>query len=184
MRVFVALELPEEIKKEIEKIQKSLMAIASPARWVKPKAAHLTLVFLGEITPGKIPLLEKILENATSKISPVNLWLNQIGCFPSPGKARIIYLSLGGELGKLNALALKIRKGLKSQKIWFDKKPFTPHLTLGRLKKQQNLNQILQKIKISRIKFLGEKVSLIQSTLTPQGPVYKILASFELKPKS
>lgn len=173
MRTFIALELSEEIKKEIGKIQKDLAAIGMQARWVNPKIAHLTLAFLGAITPEKIGLIEKILSEVVGQIKPIKLFLNKVDCFPSLAKARIIFLSLGGELGKLHALATKIRKRLKKEKIWFDQKPFAGHLTLGRLKNRQNLTEALKKIKIKRIKFVGKTIALNTSQLTPQGPIYK-----------
>jgi len=184
MRIFIALELPEKIKKEISKTQNQLKTVGIKARLVKPEITHLTLVFLGETTPNKIEDIKKILKEASSQISPINLWSDNIDAFPSPAKAKIIYLSLKGEMGKLNALFLKIQKDLKKQKINFDQKPFVPHLTLGRLKKLQNLTWPLSKIKIPRRHFFTNKLFLIQSTLTSQGPIYKILHSFELKAKN
>ena len=184
MRIFIALDIPEKIKKEISKTQNQLKSSGVQTRLVKPNNTHLTLVFLGETAPNKVGEIEKILKEVSGQISPVNLWLEKIDCFPSPTKAKIIYLSLKGELGKLNALALKIRKLLKRQKINFDQKSFVPHLTLGRLKKLQNISGLLSKIKILRQEFFVHQLKLIQSTLTPQGPVYKTLASFELKAKN
>jgi len=184
MRVFIALEIPEKINKKISKTQNQLKSSGIQARLVKPKNTHLTLVFLGETAPNKVGEIEKILKEVSDQISPVNLRLEKVDYFPSPAKAKIIYLSLKGELGKLNALALKIRKLLKKQKIKFDQKPFVPHLTLGRLKKPQDVSGLLSKIKILRQEFFVHHLKLIQSTLTPQGPIYKTLASFELKAKN
>jgi 2'-5' RNA ligase len=184
MRIFIALEVPEKIKKEIEKTQNQLKNAGIKGRWVSPEIAHLTLVFIGKTMPTKIREIEKILKEASTQTSPISLWLEKIGAFPSPTKAKIIYLSLKGELGKLNALGLKIRKSLKKQKINFDRKPFIPHLTLGRLKKPQNLTRLLSKIKFSRQQFFGHQLNLIQSILTFQGTIYKTLTSFEFKAKN
>lgn len=183
MRTFIALEIPEKAKKELANIQEELKTKGIQARMVEAKIIHLTLSFLGEVSQNKIVSVEKILEKIAQEISLVKLRLNKVDCFPSPLKARTIFLSLEGELGKLKALALKISKNLKKENIWFDKKPFVPHLTLGRLKSQQNLKKAIKKIKVHKIEFLGEKISLVQSILTPQGPIYKILCSFNLKKK-
>jgi 2'-5' RNA ligase len=184
MRVFIILEIPEKIKEEVGKTQNQLRTLEVQVRWVKPETTHLTLVFLGKTAPNKTGEIEKILKEVSGQISPVNLWLGKIDAFPSPAKAKIIHLSLKGEVGKLNALVLKIQKALKKQKINFDQKPFVPHLTLGRLKKPKNLNEVLSKIKIHRLDFFVNQLKLIQSLLTPQGPIHKILASFELKAKN
>lgn len=172
MRAFISLEIPKEIKVEIEKIQQDLKKNGVQARWVKPEITHLTLAFLGSITPDKAEPIGKIFDEVASQIKPVEPHLAKIDCFPGPVKARIIFVDLGGELGKLNALALKIRKGLKKEKIWFDKKPFASHITLGRIKKRQNLTQLIGKIKIGKVKFVANEVSLTKSTLTETGPIY------------
>ncbi|MBU3957104.1 RNA 2',3'-cyclic phosphodiesterase [Patescibacteria group bacterium] len=194
MRAFIALELPEEIrtslrenlvsgeiKKEIGKIQRDLKKAGVQARWVKPELSHLTLAFLGSITPEKGELIEGILKKVASQIKPVQLHLLKIGCFPSLTKARIVFVDLGGELGKLNALAIKIRKQLKKEKIYFDKKPFVSHVTLGRIRKRQNLTLLIRKTKIKKVKFVASEVSLTKSTLTESGPIYKNLAIAKLR---
>lgn len=180
MRAFIALELPEETKKEINKIQQDLKEAGVQARWIKPKLSHLTLAFLGSITPDKIKPIEKILDKVASQIKPIQLHLLKIDCFPSSSRARIIFVDLGGELGKLNALSLKIRKRLKKEKIYFDKKPFVSHATLGRIKKRQDLTQLIRKIKVKKMKFVASEVSLNKSTLTETGPIYQKLKCVSL----
>jgi len=180
MRTFIALELPNRIKKDLERIQKDLIRAGVQARWVKPELSHLTLAFLGSITPDKVEVIGNILEAAASQIKPVQLHLLKIGCFPSAARARIIFVDLEGELGKLNALALKIRKRLKKEKIYFDKKPFVSHVTLGRIRKKQNLTKLIGKTKIKKVKFVASEVSLTKSTLTESGPIYTQLQCISL----
>lgn len=172
MRTFIALELPEEIKTEINQIQQGLKKVGVQAKWVRPKITHLTIAFLGSITPTNVEPIGEILKKASSEIRPIKLHLAKIGCFPNPAKARIIFVDLGGELDKLNALTKKIRKGLKKEKIWFDKKPFSAHLTLGRIKKRKNLAKVLKKAAVKKIEFLAKEVTLNKSNLGSAGPVY------------
>jgi len=180
MRVFIALELPKEVKAEISKIQQDLKKAGVQARWVQSTIVHLTLVFLGSITPDKVKPIEEIISEATGQIGPIELHLNKTGCFPDPTKARIIHLELGGELDKLNLLVAKIRKGLKKQKIWFDEKPFHPHLTLGRIRKRRNLTSAIKGVKVKKSEFIANKISLYKSTLTTTGPVYSELKQISL----
>lgn len=181
MRAFISLELPEEIKSEVSKIQKELAQAGAQAKWVKPEITHLTLAFLGSITPDKVEPIGNILEVAASQIKPAQLHFLKIGCFPSPTKARIVFIDLGGELGKLNALDLKMRKGLKKERIWFDKKPFVSHITLGRIKRKQNLTEIIRKIKIKNVKFTASEIALTKSTLTESGPIYTKIKHISLR---
>lgn len=172
MRAFVSLELPQTVKKEIDEIQQKLKATNLQARWVKPEIVHLTLAFLGSVTPDKIEPIKKIIQNVVTKMNPVKLKLSQLNCFPNPVKPRIIFIKLSGELDKLNALAIKIRKQLKKENVWFDKKPFSAHLTLARIKKKQNLTSLVKKIKIKQVEFMANQITLTKSQLTNSGPVY------------
>jgi 2'-5' RNA ligase len=174
MRVFIALELSREIKKELEKVQNQLKKAGAQATWVKPEIAHLTLAFLGSITSNQVETIHQVLEEI-GQGKPIQLELGQVGCFPHPAKPRVIFVSLKGELVKLNSLVKQIREGLKKEKIGFDKKPFRTHVTLGRVKKRQNLTPILKGIKVKKTKFLAQEITLIKSELTPSGPVYSKL---------
>lgn len=180
MRAFIGLELPSQVKKEISQIQNQLQKAGVQAKWVKPEIAHLTLAFLGEVTPNKIETVENIIEEVATQIKPAKLKLDQIGFSPSAEKARIIFIDLSGELGKLNALAQKIRKRLKKEEVWFDKKPFVAHATLGRVKRRQNFTHLINRVKIERVEFTASEVCLNKSTLTEAGPVYEKLKCVSL----
>jgi 2'-5' RNA ligase len=181
MRAFIALKLPSRIKKDLEGIQKDLKTAGVQARWVKPEIAHLTLAFLGSIAPDKVDTGGEILNEVAQQFKPVKLKLSQVGCFPSLQKARVIFVNLQGELGKFNALAIKIRKRLKKEKIHFDEKPFTAHITLGRIKNRQNLTEIIRKVKIKRTEFIADEITLTKSQLTETGPIYQSIKTVKLE---
>jgi len=172
MRAFVSLELPLAVKKEIGEIQQKLKATGLQARWVKSEIVHLTIAFLGSATPNKLDIVSNILKEVANQVKPIKLKLSQLGCFPHPKKARIIFIELCGELAKLNTVAIKIRKQLKKQNVWFDKKPFSAHLTLARIKKKQNLTSLVKKIKIKQAEFTVSQITLTKSQLTATGPIY------------
>jgi 2'-5' RNA ligase len=180
MRAFVSLEPPQTVKKEIDEIQQKLKAAGLQAHWVKPEIIHLTLAFLGSVTPDKIEPIKKIIQNIASQMNPVKLKLSQLNCFPNPIKPRIIFIKLSGKLGKLNALAIKIRQQLKKENIWFDKKPFSAHLTLARIKKKQNLTNLVKKIKIKQVEFTASQITLTKSQLTDLGPIYTQIKTIAL----
>ena len=178
MRVFIALELPEETKKEIGKIQKQLQKTGAKATWVKPEIAHLTFAFLGSVTHKEVEIIHKILDEIT--LRPIKLELGQLGCFPHPERARIIYIDFQGDLKELKELAKLIHHDLKKQKIWFDDKPFAAHVTLGRVRKRPNLTHVLKGIKVKKLEFLAQEITLNQSELGSSGPTYSKLKSVHL----
>jgi 2'-5' RNA ligase len=172
MRAFISLELPAKIKAEIKTIQQDLKKANIQAKWVNPQISHLTLAFLGSIRPNQVEKISQVLEGTGSQIKPVNLYLLRLGCFPNPVKPRVIFVDLAGEKDKLEILNEKIRENLKKEKIWFDKKPFSAHITLGRIKKRKNLTQILKGLRVKKIKFQAKEIVLNKSELDPTGPAY------------
>jgi 2'-5' RNA ligase len=181
MRAFIALELPQEIKQELAKNQQKLQKTGLQARWVKPELSHLTLAFLGSITPEKKEKVIQILDEAGKQAHPFLLYLQKINAFPNLIRPRIIFIDLGGDLKKLNLLAKLIRQGLKMEKIFFDEKPFVSHITLGRIKGKQNLKNIINQLKPEKRRFLADKISFMESTSTPSGPIYRPLKSVFLR---
>lgn len=172
MRSFISLELPEEVKKEIAKLQKQLQRAGVKAIWVKPEIVHLTLAFLGSVTHKELEIIHKILERGLPSFSGLKLKLGLTGCFPNPERTRIIFVELQGDLEELHHLANLIRQNLKKEAIQFDDKPFVAHVTLGRIKKRQNLTHILKGVRPKKIKFLAREITLNQSELSSSGPTY------------
>lgn len=170
MRAFIALELPEEIKKEIREIQSQLKNAGVQATWVKPEITHLTIAFLGSVTHKQLEIIHQILEGVVP--SSLRFRLGLINFFPNPARPRIIFLDFEGDLEKLKNLVSQLRQQLKKEKIWFDDKPFVAHITLGRIKKRQNLTQVLKGIKIKKIEFLSNEITFNQSELGSLGPIY------------
>jgi 2'-5' RNA ligase len=178
MRAFIALELPEAIKKEIAKIQKQLQRAGAKATWVKPEIAHLTFAFLGSVTHKELEIIHKIL--GEKKLEPVKLELGSLGCFPQPERARIIFIELQGDLKELHYLVNQIRKSLKEEKIWFDEKPFKAHVTLGRVKKKANIVSALKGVKPKKLEFSAQEITLNRSILGSSGPKYNRLKTIHL----
>lgn len=176
MRVFIACDLSEEIKSELSFVQNQLKKLGIEGKWVKPENFHLTLVFLGKAEENQIKETKKILVSINRIIEkPIGLKVKGISAFPFPTFARVVFAEVGGEIEILNRVVANLKQELKQKNIWFDEKPFIPHLTLARFKKKQNLSQILKKIKIKSIAFKIKEIYLYQSQLTPLGPVYSRL---------
>ncbi|MGB9911664.1 MAG: RNA 2',3'-cyclic phosphodiesterase [Microgenomates group bacterium] len=183
MRLFISGEVPLEIKKEFLIIQEKVKKEKINGRWVKPSLSHLTLIFLGETKKEKLPKIKKILNSVTNSYSPFAFSLEKISAFPSPTQAKIIALFLRKEDEKIDSFLREVQKSFKKENIWFDPKPFIPHLTLCRLKIPKNIEKLTKVIKIKNSKFLIKEISLKQSFLDAQGPLYKNLKTFCLKQK-
>jgi len=186
MRTFIAAEIPEKIKNHLEKTQARLRRSGVRATWVKRKAMHLTLIFLGEITPEQAEKAAKILKTQTELPGPIQLKLTQLGAFPNLDFPKVIWLGLSGEIEKIKSIDFQIRKQLKQEKIPFDPKPFVAHLTLGRLRRmkprqRRQISKILKQFKLKeKPAFEISQIVFIKSQLTSQGPIYTVFEKTNL----
>ncbi len=139
-RAFIALELPDSLRKQIA-VQIRTVAQANPypfIRWVSVENIYLTAKFLGEIEEDRIPGMEKELAAIASSYDPFPIEVNGLRIFPTISRPRGIWLSIQ-ENSELKRLVAQIETGLQALAFPREPKPFDPHLTLARLRR--NLSQ-------------------------------------------
>ena len=186
MRTFIAIEIPEEIKAGMSETQRNLKSSGSvDASWTRPEGIHLTLKFLGEVLESKVPDIMNGLRHAAEGTGPIRLEVGGIGVFPSPKNARVVWVGLAGDIEKLSRLQATVEETISEIGFERDKRAFTPHLTLGRIKyirARDKWLKALDEIKdISLPGFDVAAVSLMKSELEPSGAVYTELGEVELK---
>jgi len=187
LRTFIAIDFPKEVIKQIVAIQKSLNdSISSVVRWTTSENTHLTLKFLGEIESAKELIIEKTLDDITNEINPFYLNLKGIGVFPNWHRPRIVWIGIE-KSQPLYLLAKLIEEKMFTLGCQKEIKPFSPHLTIGRVR--DNISnediQVLEKrclihtINIDRI--LISQIHLYKSDLHSFGPIYTLLNSSSFK---
>jgi len=176
MRAFIAIEMPEEVKKVFLEAQSKFDK--DKAKLKITRDFHLTLKFLGEVDENKVEEIKKKLSEI--KFDSFETSLTDIGVFPGEDYIRVIWIGLDDSKGKIKKLQQEIDE--KLQKLGFKKdERFHPHVTLARVKfveDKENFIKNLKEIKIKKETFQITELKLIKSTLTPEGPVYEDLASF------
>lgn len=130
MRLFVALEIPEEIRSALGIFLKELRGIAPQAKWVRVENLHVTLKFLGEVPPAKVSAMESAL-GAIRSARPVTLDFRGMGFFPNEKRPRVFWAGMEAS-ANFKALAEDIDHGLHQLGFPLEDRPFTPHLTLAR----------------------------------------------------
>ncbi len=184
IRCFIAVELPADLLKEISEYTQKLSEQTSGIRWVRPSGMHITLKFLGEINASRVEDIRKNLVSISNVVEPFTLGIRGAGCFPNRRQPKVIWLGL--EHDPVNSL-FKLHNWLedKLSVLGFDKEKrrFSPHLTLGRIKYPGDFKPLFdyldQNTFPGRI-FRVDKISLIRSTLQPSGAVYTKLADYTL----
>ena len=188
MRAFVALDLPPEAVSKIERVIASLkgaLGMATPSRakvrWVRPGQAHLTLRFLGEVRPSQVEsVIEDMRQALRSKEGYLDLRFGRAGAFPSPSRARVLWVALDGSEDQLLEIADIAETAAQRAGLEPSNRQFRPHVTLARIQPPMNVSGLLASLRTDRDSWQGEVVSVIRSDLTRKGPEYSRLAQFDL----
>lgn len=179
MRVFMAVDLPEDLKKEIASLTDDLQKSGADVKWIKPENFHFTLKFIGEMAREKLELLTAALENVGQREKKFSLSLKELGAFPSDSNIRVIWLGAEQGASDLKSLAEKVEE--QAEKLGFPEefREFQAHLTLGRARSRKNLDVLKKKMAEIKLSQLGpfpvDRFKIFQSVLKPTGPVYSVL---------
>ncbi|MCX6035867.1 MAG: RNA 2',3'-cyclic phosphodiesterase [Chloroflexi bacterium] len=189
LRSFVAVEIPTEIQNALARSTAPLQkALPKPLiRWVAQQNVHLTLKFLGDVSPANLERLAKALKAEALNHQTFTLSVGGLGAFPTPRRARIIWIGLEAPAA-LTALlrgveAVAARLGYAS-----DDRPFSPHLTIGRVGQKvsgTDLQRIRTALEGTIVGALGtvrvDAVHIFKSDLQPGGSVYTHLYTLPMK---
>ncbi len=184
IRSFLAIELPEAIRRKIEEVQKDLKLSHADVRWVSPEKIHLTLKFFGSIDESRIDPIVKSIGGPTQTSSPFSLAVRGMGAFPHLKNPRVIWMGLVDEKEILPSFQRELEKELRKIGFESEDRPFHPHLTLGRMKSNQGRDELIGRMEKYREEQFGdfqvEKVVLFKSDLRPSGPIYTPLKELRL----
>ncbi len=180
MRLFVAIEIPSEIRSALAAFLKELRGIAPQAKWVRAENLHVTLKFLGETEAAKVSALESALGSIRSG-EPVGLEFRGLGFFPSEKRPRVFWAGMEASTN-LKPLAEEIDRGLHQLGFPLEDRPFAPHLTLARFNPPglpPKLGSVVREHSSRRFGSLtAREFHLIESKLKSTGAEYTILKSF------
>ena len=190
LRVFVAVEFPDAAKETLAVLVRALRGLRTDGlrpsveglRPVRAEGIHLTLKFLGETPSDRVSRIADALAGAARTVAPGEVELRGVGGFPDLETPRVLWVGLAGDLGPLEALHRAVQAALAPLGHPPDRRPFTPHLTLARL--LEGTRATGRGLAGEALKGLSwpegtrvpvAAVSLVRSTLHPQGAEYHTL---------
>ena len=188
LRVFIAIEIPLPIRQAISAQTESLRGALGPlVRWVPVENMHLTLKFIGDISPANVEMLEQTLTAETTGNAPFAMQIGGLGSFPTPRRARVIWIGI-----QAPAALESLQHGIESAAARFgyepETRPFSPHLTIGRVRQpvrasdQQQVRAALEQTPVGALGAAEiSAVHLFKSDLQPTGSIYTRLFSAPLK---
>ncbi|MBN2374550.1 RNA 2',3'-cyclic phosphodiesterase [bacterium] len=189
IRSFVAIPLSKSIQEAIGDLSSRFRELMKDARtrvaWVKPESIHLTLKFLGSLEAARVDSVMKGLKDAVSGFNAFSLAIGGAGIFPNQNQPRVIWLGVQKGEEDVCRLQKSVENALNILGFEVEKREFSPHLTLGRIKILGSRGEVLRSLRELQGSQIGEmeagQVCLMKSELTPKGSIYTELGSVGLK---
>jgi len=184
MRIFIAVDLPDSIRKALQEVQRELRPATNVARWVAPEAIHITLKFIGEIPEKRLSVVDEGLKALTWKAFLISV--HGVGFFPGSRSPRVFWA--GMEAPTMQGLAEEIDARLERLGFEREKRAFRPHITLARardVRLDPSLVKASSKFADHHFgSFTVDRVFVFQSILKPTGAVYNKLKEYLLEPQT
>lgn len=177
-RIFFALEVPDNLRRQIIQLQQKVPVKAGDIKWVEENNLHLTLYFAGEVDAGTLQVLLAQAEKASAHLHPFTVTIKGMGAFPSVLQPRVLWLGIEEGRSEIASLARMLTLARDNQQ-----KAFVPHLTIGRLRagRKINVTSFLRQHHDHEVgSYHVTGFCCFQSRLTPQGPVYTKIREFFL----
>ncbi|PIR72064.1 MAG: RNA 2',3'-cyclic phosphodiesterase [Candidatus Nealsonbacteria bacterium CG10_big_fil_rev_8_21_14_0_10_36_24] len=177
-RIFIAINLPEEVKKKLAEYQRKWPEL--PVRWTSPKNIHITLVFLGYLSNEELVEICKVAKEVASKNTSFDINLTKICYGPQDKKPPRMVWAIGEKSDEFTALKKELDKSLAVS----ENREFSPHITLGRIRQwewqriePEDRPEVEEDINLN---FLVESVEIMESVLKRGGAEYNIIESINL----
>jgi len=180
MRLFIAIEISQEVRAALAALLKEFRAMAPQVKWVRPENMHLTLKFLGETHSSKLTAMQAAL-SAIRSSQPITLHFRGLGFFPNAKRARVFWAGMEAS-PNLPALAAEIDQAMHRLGFPLEDRPFSPHLTMARFQPPGLPPKLAAAAQEDASHEFGSLVArefqLIESKLKPAGAEYTTLQSF------
>ena len=185
MRLFVAVQIPEHVRRAAAAVAARLkedLGSAITARWVAPENLHLTVRFIGEVPEDTAPAVLAALQ-APLPVPPFEIVLRPCGVFPRSGPPRVIWIGLQDGFRSLLALHEECNRRLLRFGFEPERRPFSAHLTLARVKDGdvRRIRRLVGAASSAPIGFPVTQATVLQSLLSPRGARYQALVEVPCK---
>jgi 2'-5' RNA ligase len=182
IRAFIAIPAPRHVKDFLLQETMDLRRCRAKVKWVGPEAMHVTLKFLGQIPSDRLAGARRVCEEISRDIRPFSLRVQGLGAFPNISKPGVIWAGLLDEERAASRLASELDSGLNKAGFLKEKRPFKPHLTLGRTKlrgKDEELSGAIRAgMDMMGPEFIADRIVLYRSDLKPSGAEYSIIGEY------
>jgi 2'-5' RNA ligase len=183
LRTFIAIEFPADIKQELSHLQQELASPDLNAKWVSRENIHLTLKFLGSVPSNKIGEIGRALRECLQDEETFSFVLSGLGAFPSVSRPKVVWVGIEEGKERLRRIARKIEAALEKLGFPKEKRGFSAHVTLSRIKKEKKPGGLEKRIgdtNYTSHPIRVPRIALMKSDLTSKGPIYSTLDEVKL----
>ena len=184
MRTFIAVQVPETIRQHIGDFQDQLKHFRSDVKWVRPESIHMTLKFIGNVAPETIDDIGKAVQEAVTGIAPFSVSIGGVGTFPNDRRPRVLWIGITNGCEILSRLAIQIEDVLSGLGFEKEKRAYSPHLTLGRVRSLNHIQSTVERMYALDFRggdFEVNTVAVMKSDLYQTGAVYTALKTVKLR---
>lgn len=184
LRTFVAVDVPEEVRREIREFQAPLKRVGADVKWVRPESIHITLKFLGNVHENRVGEITEALSGCVEGVAPFRVSVAGSGMFPGAQRPRVLWVGVKEGAEALSELASRIDESLSGLGFEKEKRKYSAHLTIGRVRSPRGLQPVVEAMQSAAFEAgvveAGEIV-LMKSDLKPTGAVYTALERIKLR---
>ncbi len=185
VRSFIAIPVPTEGIEALEQVVKHLdKEIGRYVRWVRPEGIHLTLKFMGDIPASMVERVLEALPPVAAGFSPFELAISGLGVFPNSRRPRVVWAGLDGGLKILSELQLAVDEAVGKLGLPKEQRPFSPHLTLGRVRRDvaegqlRKIGEVVSSTELPSVPaWPADTVNLMRTELDPAGSRHYLVGS-------
>jgi RNA 2',3'-cyclic 3'-phosphodiesterase len=178
LRLFIAIDIPEQIRKAIGELLDILKKYDADVKWIPPENIHLTLKFLGSTPDSIVTRIQEALLPLVSSYEPFYITIRSTGVFPNKKYPRVIWIGIV-DSDILKELRDRIENAMSLLGFQREDKAFHPHLTLGRVQAQRGMISLMGELELFHDRQFGtfrvDQVKLMKSELKPKGAEYRCL---------
>jgi 2'-5' RNA ligase len=182
LRLFIAIDVPDDVKGGLESAVAPFRARVPAARWTRRSEWHMTLKFLGKTWPRLVDEVGRVMRKAAGEATAFRSALTEIGVFASPARTRVVWAGLADPDRRFGAIARRLDAMLEDYFVP-EKRELTPHLTLARINPPRDIREFapeLVGLSVASREFPVDDLVLYQSHLSPKGATYEALERFPL----
>lgn len=185
LRLFVAIDVPEDVKGRLDEAMASFRRPIPGVRWTRVEGWHATLKFLGRTPPGIVEEVRAAVASVAARNRSFETRLTGVGVFPTPLRARVLWIGLADEERRLSRISKSLDEALAPHYVAEKREP-RPHLTLARLEPPRDVEDLIPgvlDVRAESASFPVDRLVLYRSQLSPRGASYEALERSSLGPR-